>query len=248
MSQPHRIASRLPAALLASVIGLSLHSAAWSQQQPASDTAEEEPATPAPRSAPLQIAPPRTAPRPPAPAPARPPARPAPAAAQAPAQPAPASVSQPATATLPNGASAINEIYGDWTVDCRLSDGQKACVLTQSQGNSQNNQRVFAIELRTPAGGKTEGAILMPFGLRLENGAILRLDDKDLGQGLRFSTCVPAGCLLPVSFPTIATDAMKTGKTLTAAALNLSTGEPVAFNISLNGFSAALARITQLGA
>jgi invasion protein IalB len=244
MPQPYRIASRLPAALIASVIGLSLHSAAWSQQQPASDAAEEEPATPAPRSAPLQIAPPRTQARPAAPA--RPPARPAPTAAQA--QSAPASVSQPATATLPNGASAINEIFGDWTVDCRLSDGQKACVLSQAQGNSQNNQRVFAIELRTPRDGKTEGAILMPFGLRLENGAVLRLDDKDLGQGLRFSTCVPAGCLLPVSFPTVATDAMKAGKTLTAAALNLSSGEPVAFNISLNGFSAALARITQLGA
>ena len=76
--------------------------------------------------------------------------------------------------------------------------------------------------------------------------AILRLDDKDLGQGLRFSTCVPAGCLLPISFPTVATDAMQKGKTLTAAALNLSTGEPVTFNISLNGFSGALARIVQL--
>lgn len=244
MFQPHRIVPRLPVLLFASVMALAAPSAAWSQQQP-SDAAEEEPAAatpaPAPRSAPQRITPPR--------APARPPARPAPAAAQAPApaQPSTATVSQPA-ATLPNGASAINEVFGDWTVDCRLNDGQKACVLTQSQGNSQNNQRVFAIELRTPRDGKTEGAILMPFGLRLENGAILRLDDKDLGQGLRFSTCVPQGCLLPISFPTVATDAMKAGKTLTAASLNLSTGEPVSFNISLNGFAAALARITQLGA
>lgn len=45
----------------------------------------------------------------------------------------------------------------------------------------------------------------MPFGLKLEAGAILKLDDKDLGQGVRFSTCVPQGCLLPVSFPSVAT-------------------------------------------
>jgi invasion protein IalB len=171
-----------------------------------------------------------------------------PAARPATAQAAPAvSQPKPAAATLPNGASAINEVYGDWTVDCRITDGQKLCALSQSQGDSRTNQRVFAIELRAPKDGKAEGTILMPFGVKLENGAVLKLDDKDLGQGLRFSTCVPSGCLLPISFPTVATDAMKSGKTLTAAALNLSSGEIISFNIVLNGFGPALERIGQLG-
>ncbi|WP_332694568.1 invasion associated locus B family protein [Bosea sp. (in: a-proteobacteria)] len=176
--------------------------------------------------------------------PARPPAAARPATAQA-----TPTVSQPkpATATLPNGASAINEVFGDWTVDCRITDGQKLCALTQSQGDSRTNQRVFAIELRAPKDGRAEGTILMPFGVKLENGAVLKLDDKDLGQSLRFSTCVPSGCLLPISFPTAATDAMKAGKTLTAAALNLSSGEVVSFNIALNGFGPALDRLSQLG-
>jgi invasion protein IalB len=157
-------------------------------------------------------------------------------------------VSQPAAAAaqLPNGASAVNEVYGDWTVDCRITDGQKLCVLSQSQGDSRTNQRVFAIELRAPKDGRAEGTILMPFGLKLENGAVLKLDQKDLGQGLRFSTCVPSGCLLPISFPTVATDAMKGGKTLTAAALNLSNNDVVSFNIALNGFGPALDRLGQL--
>ena len=157
-------------------------------------------------------------------------------------------MSQPAasTARLPNGASAVNEIYGDWTVDCRINDGQKLCLLSQSQGDSRTNQRVFAIELRAPKDGRAEGTILMPFWLKLENGAVLKLDDKDLGQGLRFSTCTPSGCLLPVSFPTVATDAMKRGKTLTAAALNLSNNDVVSFNIALNGFNPALDRLVQL--
>lgn len=209
--------------------------------QDASATEQED--APATNPEPARRAPAKPAPKPAAAA--KPPARPAQPIAQAPAQPA---VSQPAApaASLPNGASAINEVYGDWTVDCRITDGRKTCALSQQQGNSQTNQRVFAIELRAPKGGKAEGTILMPFGLRLENGAILRLDDKDLGQGLRFSTCVPAGCLLPISFPTVATDALQKGKTLTAAALNLSTGEAVTFNISLNGFAAALTRIAKL--
>lgn len=215
------------------------------------DTAAEEPAeAPATRSEPARRpAPPKPAPKPAAAA-AKPAARPAAPVAQA--QPAPQqqapTVTQPApsTATLPNGASAINESYGDWTLDCRINEGQKFCALAQSQGNSQTNQRVFAIELRTPRNGQTTGTILMPFGLKLDNGAVLRLDDKNLGQGLRFSTCMPAGCLLPISFPTVATDAMKTAKTLTVAALNLSNGDPALFNVSLNGFAAALARISQL--
>jgi invasion protein IalB len=127
------------------------------------------------------------------------------------------------------------------------SKAKKRCVLSQAQGNSQTGQRVFAIELRTPRDGKTDGTILMPFGVNLDSGAILKLDDKDLGKGLRFSTCVPQGCLLPVSFPTMATDAMRKASKLTVASLNLSTGESITFNISLNGFGSAHDRINQLG-
>lgn len=149
-------------------------------------------------------------------------------------------------ATLPNGASSINESYGDWTVNCRIVDRQKQCALSQAQGNKETGQRVYAIELQPPADGKTDGTILMPFGLNLDAGAILKLDDKDLGKGLRFSTCVPQGCLLPVSFPMVATDAMREGTRLTVASLNLSSKEAVTFNVSLNGFGAALDRLVQL--
>jgi invasion protein IalB len=166
-----------------------------------------------------------------------------------PATPLPAgtSLAPPAGPQLPNGATSISESYGDWTVDCRIAEGRKLCIVAQSQGDNRSGQRVFAIELRSPREGRSEGTILMPFGLRLENGAVLKLDDKDLGQGVRFSTCIPAGCLLPISFPAAATDALKGGQRLTVAALNLSTGEPVSFNISLNGFPAAFARVIALG-
>lgn len=213
------------AAVLA--VGSFASPALWAQEEQAERPAAAAPQRPAPRPA------------------SKPAAKPAQPVAQAPAAP---SVSQPAAgaATLPNGASAINETYGDWTVDCRIANGQRLCVLLQSQGNSQTGQRVFAIELRAPKDGRAEGTILFPFGMKLENGAVLRLDDKDLGQGLRFSTCLAQGCLLPISFPTVATDAMKAGKALTVAALNLSNNEPVSFNVSLGGFGAALDRIAQI--
>jgi invasion protein IalB len=147
---------------------------------------------------------------------------------------------------LPNGASSISETYGDWTVNCRLLEGQKQCLLVQAQGDTQTKQRIFEIQLRTPKDGKTEGTVLMPFGLKLDSGAILSLDDKDLGQGLRFSTCTPQGCLLPVSLQAATIEAIKKGKVLTVASLNLNNGEVVAFKISLEGFAAASARGVEL--
>jgi invasion protein IalB len=89
--------------------------------------------------------------------------------------------------------------------------------------------------------------MLMPFGLKLDAGATLTLDGEDLGSALRFATCVPQGCLLPVSFPTATVDAMKKSKTLTVASVNLGSGEMVTFKVSLEGFAAAIARIGELG-
>jgi invasion protein IalB len=74
-----------------------------------------------------------------------------------------------------NGASSISETCGDWTVNCRLLEGQ--CLPLQAQGDTQTKRRIFEIQLRTPKDGKTGGAILMPSGLKLDSGAILSLDD-----------------------------------------------------------------------
>jgi invasion protein IalB len=157
-----------------------------------------------------------------------------------------ASSTKPA-ATLPNGASSINEAYGDWNVACRIDDGDKHCVFSQSQGDNKTGQRVFAIELRPPHDGATDGVLLLPFGLKLDDGVKLKIDDQNLGKGARFSTCLPQGCLVPVNFPTVATDAMKKGTSLIVTAANLSGGSEVpTFKVSLKGFTAAMNRVDNL--
>jgi invasion protein IalB len=149
-------------------------------------------------------------------------------------------------AQLPNGASSINEAYGTWAVACRIVNGQKQCLLGHGQSDGQTGKPLFAIELQIPRDGKTEGTILMPFGLKLDAGAILTVDGEDLGPALRFATCVPQGCLLPISFPTITVDAMKKSKTLTVAAPDLGSGGMVSFKVPLEGFAAATARMSEL--
>lgn len=146
---------------------------------------------------------------------------------------------------LPKGASAVSETYGDWIVKCLLDGGAKLCTLGQTQTSKETNQQIFAIEL-IPRDGKAEGNILMPFGLKFDAGAVLKLDGKDLEQ-TRFSTCTAQGCLLPVSFPTVGTDTISKGKMLTVAAQNIGNGQAVVFNAPLNGFAAALERTIQLG-
>ncbi len=145
---------------------------------------------------------------------------------------------------LPKGASAISETYGDWIVKCQLDGRARLCTLSRTQTSKETNQQVFAIEL-LPRNGKTEGNILMPFGLKLDSGAVVKLG-KDLEQ-TRFSTCPAQGCLLPISFPSAVTDTMSKAKTLTVAAQNINTAQPVVFNVPLNGFAAALERTIQLG-
>lgn len=155
-------------------------------------------------------------------------------------------LAQVAVEKLPGGASSLTETYESWTVSCRIVEGRKVCSLSQVRGNQQTGQRSFAIDLQPPRDGKTEGTLVLPFGLALSAGVKLTLDDKALGQTIQFSTCVPNGCLVPVSFPTVATDAVKKAKTLTATATPSGGSEPVAFTLALDGFTAAFARIVEL--
>lgn len=146
---------------------------------------------------------------------------------------------------LPRGASAISETYGDWIVKCLVDSGTRLCTLSQTLLSKETSQQVFAIEL-LPRVGKIEGNMLMPFGLKLDAGAVLKLDGKDLEQA-RFSTCTAQGCLIPVSFPTAVTDTMSRAKTFTVAVQNIGNGQAVVVNVPLNGFAAALERTIQLG-
>ena len=155
-------------------------------------------------------------------------------------------LTQTMSETLPGGASSVQETFGAWTVNCRIVDGRKGCTFSQVRGNQQTGQRSFAIELRPPRDGKTEGMLVLPFGLALSAGVKLTLDDKPLGQTVPFSTCVPDGCLAPLSFPTVATDAVKKAKVLTIGATRSGAPEPAEFAVALDGFAAAMTRVTEL--
>ncbi|MBX9932336.1 MAG: invasion associated locus B family protein [Methylobacterium sp.] len=164
----------------------------------------------------------------------------------------------PARAPWPEGANALSESYSDWTMTCSRQaqgdgSGQDAaaakpsCLLTQAQGNARTGKREFTIELRTPVDGRAEGLILMPFGFLIEQGVSFKLDDTVLGKGAPYVSCTLEGCLVPISLPTLATDAMKTAKALSVIGMRQDAKEPTTITVPLGGFAPAFARAIAFG-
>ncbi|WP_132250365.1 invasion associated locus B family protein [Methylobacterium segetis] len=162
-----------------------------------------------------------------------------------PAEAAPKPVDTPAAASgvaWPAGAAAVSETYDNWTVNCSRENAATQCTMTQSQGDRTTGRRQFAIELKAPKDGRSEGLILMPFGLSIEPGVTFKLDETVLGKGAPYLACGSEGCIVPISFPTLATDAMKTAQKLTITAPRPEGQEPTVVTVPLAGFAAAFAR------
>ncbi len=148
-------------------------------------------------------------------------------------------------ASLPGGASSLNETYQDWQVSCALRDGKKRCAMIQIQSQQNNGQRVLSIELNAAVAASVEGILVLPFGLDLEKGANLVIDDSAQSLPIKFRTCLPVGCVLPVQFDSTALQALKSGAVLKVNSV-ADGGQEQPFAISLKGFSVAIDRLTAL--
>lgn len=152
---------------------------------------------------------------------------------------------EPSAIQLAGGASAISETHGNWTVNCQVVNNTKVCSSSYQQFDGKN-QRVFALEL-SPRGDEAFGNAALPFGLALQKGASLTVDDKPLGDEARpFSTCIIAGCLVPLTFDAATLTKITAGTTLKLNGIALESGEGISFSVPLSGFSSALKRTAEL--
>lgn len=149
-----------------------------------------------------------------------------------------------ASATLPGGASSLNETYKEWRVACAQQGGAKRCILSQTQ-MQPSGQRVLAIELNALAGSSVAGVLVLPFGLSLDAGVAFQIDEKLTVQPMRFRTCLPSGCLVAISFDAPMVMALRTGTALKIKA-TADGGTAAPFSISLQGFATALDRAAML--
>jgi invasion protein IalB len=154
-------------------------------------------------------------------------------------------LTQEAGSTLPGGASSLQETYQDWSLGCQGTP-TVACAISQQQ-TQQNGQRILAVELRKGEDDAVAGNLVLPFGLLLETGATLQIDDEPQREPLKFSTCLPAGCLVPVSFDTSTVAELRTGTALRVKVQGMDRKE-VVLSISLKGLAPALDRLKTVGA
>ena len=146
--------------------------------------------------------------------------------------------------SLPGGASSLSETYKDWRVACIQQGTAKRCAMSQVQ-TQQNGQRILAIELNALSGNVVSGTLVLPFGLALDSGATLQIDEKPVMKPLRFRTCLPDGCLLPVTFDAATRAMLRSGTALKVKAA-ADGGAAASFSISLQGFPTALDRVGAL--
>ncbi|MEL6060776.1 MULTISPECIES: invasion associated locus B family protein [unclassified Methylobacterium] len=205
---------------------------AFSQAAPRAQDAEPEAA---PAEAP-QKARPKPKPKPAAPKPAAKPA----------SEAAPAAAPAPARAAWPTGASTVTESYGDWSMTCTHPGEKITCIVAQAQGDSQTGRRKFGIELQTPVNGRAEGIVMMPFGLSIEPGIAFKLDEQVLGKGAPYTACGADGCFVPISFPTLALDGMRTAKKLFVIGHKAGSSDDATIAVPLEGFAQALDRAVAL--
>lgn len=148
-------------------------------------------------------------------------------------------------ATLPGGASSLRETFQDWIVAC-VQNETKRCALSQQQ-TQEKGQRVLGIEIQASPDGKTAtGILVLPFGLALDAGVTLQIDDQPAQAPLRFSTCLSGGCLVPLNFDDAFLSALRTGETLKTTAKAADSGQAISLSVSLKGFSVGFDRVTEL--
>ena len=149
-------------------------------------------------------------------------------------------------APLPDGASALSETWQDWVVACTVQDTVWRCVMTQTHTHSESGQRVLAIEIATPSQGAATDTLVLPFGLALDAGITLQIDDRPATRPLRLRTCLPAGCTVPLAFDPAILTALRVGSTLKVKAIAAADGSEVLLPISLQGLAPALDYLTTI--
>lgn len=157
-----------------------------------------------------------------------------------------AAAAQQQAATLPNGASSLQETYQDWRLTCTIEENARVCAVSQDQAQ-QNGQRLLAVELRTRANGGLSGTLLLPFGILFEPGVSAQIDDAPPVARLPFRTCLPNGCVALFPIDRALMQKLKAG---TALKLNVTTAADtkLSFPVSLKGLGAALDRAASLSA
>ena len=146
--------------------------------------------------------------------------------------------------------SAFTATYGRWTVRCAQAPGDgesvRRCAMEQRflwRDDQSGQERVLlTVTLTAAKDGAMEATVLTPFGLLIGPGLRLRAD-SGRETVLSFHTCLPAGCVARGTLDPKAVWSFRAGAVLHVEADPAGGGDPFRLEGSLDGFSAASARL-----
>ena len=137
------------------------------------------------------------------------------------------------------------EVFSDWKVSCGKDSARSTCVLSTIADGGTDWPRMEVVELQSGPDG-LNGFLLFPFGLALNNGATLAVDGGSVSDPIRFRTCLPQGCILPLVLEAREVDIWRRGEVLNAYVVTLAGDRVLNFTVSLDGFSEAFDRMQVL--
>lgn len=155
--------------------------------------------------------------------------------------------------TAPN---AFSETHGAWTVRCaedaaaEAGDGARRCAMEQRfvwrDPDTGQDSPLLTVTL-IPVAGEDETVVIVataatPFGLRVAPGLRLSADAAE-GTILAFLFCLPDGCIAQAQLTPETLWSFRAGVVLNIEAEPAAGGDPFRVEGSLNGFSAAYARL-----
>lgn len=162
-----------------------------------------------------------------------------------------AAAAQDATAPI-----AFSETHGAWTVRCaedsaaEAGDGARRCAMEQRfvwrDPDTGQDSPLLTVTL-IPVAGEDETVVIVataatPFGLRVAPGLRLSADEAE-GTTLAFLFCLPDGCIAQAQLTPETLWSFRAGVVLNIEAEPAAGGDPFRVEGSLNGFSAAYARL-----
>jgi invasion protein IalB len=141
----------------------------------------------------------------------------------------------------------LSETYGSWTVTCAsLPDQGRFCRIAQKLSQGADKPPILSVFLRNDTGEGELGRItfVTPLGLSLPQGVRMVINEAEVVQA-PYLNCQTSGCVAQsvLSDPAIA--AMKAGS-VASVTLALMDGQQAAITLSLQGFTAAWARLQKL--
>lgn len=142
---------------------------------------------------------------------------------------------------------ALVEKYGDWTVECggATEGAERFCRMTQRIGQSGAQKQILSVFIRAKSEDSAAVITLIgPLGISLAGGISVSVGDNRLVEA-DFLTCRPRGCMARKELGTEAIDAFRAGNEVIVKMVALN-GDAIAITVSLNGFSAAWARLQAL--